>query len=176
MARELVIRHCDTAEAWHVAARSTLDRLDHAVRTTIASAPVQTIWRHFVDALREHFAEEEAILFPALRALARGELPEGDDYLRQLDAMEEELDGVRHLTATLRLYSRELGRLEDDFLEFVEALEDHARREQEELLPAARLLIAELHGIHLLRDSPPDSPDSRTDPPRAAIDEIERSR
>ncbi len=176
MARDLVIRHCDSAEAWHVAARSTLDRLDHQVRSGAAGARLQATWGHFVTALRAHFAEEEAVVFPALRTLAKGGLPAGDAFLNHLDDMDDEVESVRSLTGALRLSSRELGLAEQDFLDFIDDLEEHARREQEELLPAARALIADLQGRGVLDEELVSTGDRGPDPLRQAISKIPRSR
>lgn len=134
---------CDRALAFHDEARAQLDALGPAVRSTAQNARLQAPWAHFERELREHFAEEESVLFPALRALAAGEDPGEGPWRAQLDELSRELDEVRTIADALRSAARDAGPLELSLLELLDGLEAHAQAEAEVLLPAARTALQE---------------------------------
>lgn len=141
MPRDIVLRTCDGAEAWHVECRASLNLLDDLLHHERHPPGLLAPWEHFARGMRTHFEEEEQVLFPALRALARGQAPRGEDFLVLLEEMEQELDEIRTISDALRNAARDGGELEQRILELLDDLEEHARREEEELLPAAKQLV-----------------------------------
>jgi hypothetical protein len=141
MSNDGVQQLCDGAEAWHVQTRPIIDSLDQRVRDGSHGPGLVAPWTHFIKALRSHFAEEEGVLFPALRVLERGGTPEGERWKEVLAEMERELDEFRTIADAVRNAARDAGPLEMELLELLDSLEEHARIEEEELVPAARALL-----------------------------------
>lgn len=142
MFRDQVVSLCDGADAWNGRARVTLESLDRQIRGSTTDKRLLAPWDHFARGLRAHFAQEEQVLFPALRALAGGEPPEGERFVRMLEEMAQEIGEVCTIADALRNAARDAGDLEPDILAFLDELEEQARREGEQLLPAARQLLA----------------------------------
>lgn len=132
---------CHQAVAFHQSARARLDALAPEVRENAQGVRLTAPWDHFERGVRGHFAEEEEVLFPALRAAAAGEAPVGDAWRGLLREMERELDEVRTIADALRNAARDAGPLERDLLDLLDDLEEHARIEEEVLLPAARRVL-----------------------------------
>ncbi|MCK6505420.1 hemerythrin domain-containing protein [Myxococcota bacterium] len=137
-----VLTLCDDAQAWHVTARATLARLDDRVRSGTADPRLIAPWTHFTRGIRAHLAEEELVLFPALRELAQGKAPPTESWRGMLDDMERELSEMETLSAALRSAARDAGPLEAELLDLLDDLEVHARVEEQELLPAARRMLS----------------------------------
>lgn len=137
-----VLTLCDDAQAWHVTARATLERLDARVRSGTADPRLIAPWAHFTRGIRAHLAEEELVLFPALRELAHGRAPPTETWRQMLDEMERELAEMETLSTALRSAARDAGPLEAELLDLLDDLEVHARVEEQELLPAARRMLA----------------------------------
>lgn len=141
MSRELILDLCDGAEAWHEIALAELLRIDGLLSQSEAAPGLIAPWVHFVRGLRAHMNEEEEVLFPALRAIARGEVPEGDQHLVLLEEMAQEIGEIQTIAEALRSATRDAGEVEAPILDLLDQLEAHARREEEELLPAAHELL-----------------------------------
>lgn len=133
---------CEGAQAWHLAAGPRLDRLDGAVRAGTTDPRLLAPWEHFARGLRAHFAEEELVLFPALRALAAGRAPTGEGWRQVVHQVERERSELETLATALRSAARDAGALEAELLALIDDLEEHARMEEEELLPAARAVLS----------------------------------
>ena len=136
-----VLTLCDDAQAWHVTGRATLDKLDARVRSGTTDPRLIAPWTHFARGLRAHLAEEELVLFPALRDLAQGRTPPTENWRQMLDEMERELSEMETLSTALRSAARDAGPLEAELLDLLDDLEVHARVEEQELLPAARRML-----------------------------------
>ena len=130
------------AEGAHRRMLATLVVLDRQVGDSTHSARLVAPWNHFVTGIRAHFAEEEASLFPALRAAACGSAPPDGPWTQQLAEMERELDQVRTIADALREAARDAGDLEQPLLDLLDTLEVHATIESEALLPAAWAALA----------------------------------
>jgi|GEM_PF-3360358 len=142
MPRTLVRALCDALEAAHGVLRDRLTDLDGRIQAAAPDPRLAAPWAHFIRGLRAHLAEEELVLFPALRSLARG-VPVADPAFRSLLAeLGQELDEIATISDALRNAARDAGPLEADILALLDELETHARREQDELLPAALDLLA----------------------------------
>ena len=131
----------DRAEAYHGHLRAEIDRLDAAFSSRDLTPRLSAPWRHFADGLRDHMAVEEQVLFPAIRALAALQDPGEADWRTPLAEMQYELDELRTIFDALRSAAPEAGDLETDLLTLLDALEEHARREEEQLQPAAAELV-----------------------------------
>ena len=141
MPRDRLRQHCDRALAWHARVKPSLVDMDRRVRDGSHGPGLVAPWSHFTRSLDAHFAEEETVLFPALRALAGGGVPESERWRTMLAAMERELDECRTIADALRNAARDAASLESDLLNLLDSLEEHARFEEEELVPAARALL-----------------------------------
>lgn len=142
MSTDSLTELCARAEAWHTEARQTLDRLDPDVRDNAQGVRLIAPWDHFVRGLRGHFAEEEEVLFPALRAVDRGETPPDGPWREMLGELERELDEVRTIADALRNAARDADALEIPLLDLLDTLEAHAEEEATALHPAALAALA----------------------------------
>lgn len=156
------------AEAYHHHLRQALDRLDAAFAARELTPRLSAPWRHFAEGMRDHMAVEEQILFPAVRALAALSEPGEGDWRTPLAEMQFELDELRTIFDALRSAAPEAGDLEGDLLTLLDDLEEHARREEEQLQPAAAALVERWEREHaagagqrVRADSPEPAPPPR---------------
>lgn len=118
--------------------RDLLAAMDSALYGDSSWVALQTLVRH-------HFEEEERIVFPLLAvlpALADGKLPAGPETL--IAAAAALRDSLGHLSAEhqmvhVLLEEVSARRGDERFLRFRDALQRHARLEEEVLFPAAIL-------------------------------------
>jgi regulator of cell morphogenesis and NO signaling len=123
----------------HAYLRLHMPRLERAFQEARVSPELLRPWRDLVFTMVEHMHKEEEILFPAIQAVARGEPEmwiEGP-----MAMMESEHDEIRRIEDELRTRSRLAGPLERDLVELLDDLAEHARKEDEELFPAARAAL-----------------------------------
>lgn len=89
-----------------------------------------------------HLMKEEQILFPAILARCEGGVSGGCGLAGPIAQMRAEHDEIRTLEDALRSAAREAGPLEAGLLAMLDDLVEHARKEDEELFPAALALEA----------------------------------
>ena len=136
-----VLATIEEALHFHGRFRRMLGTVDRKVLEAEPDKRFTAPWAHFTRAMREHFQEEELILFPALEALAEGERVSDVAFAVLLDEMVYELDVTMTLCDAVRSAARDVGDLEQEVLELLDELEEHARLEQEVLVPRARALV-----------------------------------
>ena len=134
---------CTGAQGWHDRFRTAIADFGVVFAGMELTPRFTAPWDHFTRGLLEHLREEETELFPALIAIADGKEPESDSWKVHLNEMQMELDEIRTISDALRSAATELGEHEQPLLELLDELEEHARREEEELWPAAMSLIGE---------------------------------
>jgi hypothetical protein len=163
MSTPTLTERCALAEAWHEDARQTLDFLDPLVRQNTQGVRLIAPWDHFVRGIRGHFAEEEEVLFPALRAVDGGEPPPDGPWQDMLAELERELDEVRTIADALRNAARDAGELERPLLDLLDALEAHAEEEALRLHPAALAALSPEAAAPPTPSAPAPAPASRPD-------------
>lgn len=136
------IAACLAAEEWHRRCLERIGELDQDFRRQNASPRLTAPWAHFTRGLREHFAIEESRVFPAIRAMAHGKVPEREDFAGPLHDLRFELDELRTIADALANAAPEAGAREADLLALLDELEEHARREEKELFPLAMELLS----------------------------------
>ena len=109
-----------------------------------AHAPIELMrpWRDLLYTMGDHMQKEEVILFPALKALSRGEPElwvEGP-----MAAMEMAHMDIRDIEAALRSVADLAGPNRAHLIELLDDLSEHARIEDEELFAGARQTIGEM--------------------------------
>jgi len=140
---ETVLRMCRGAVGWHSHFRGRLRAFDDTFRQLDLSPGFMAPWGHFHRELTVHLDEEEGELFPALIAAAEGDPTPADGRFRaHLKDMQTELDEIRTIADALRVAAPEVGEHEVPLLSLLDDLEEHARRESEDLWPAATALLA----------------------------------
>lgn len=130
------------AARFHARCLERVDALEQAIRDMDTTPRLTAPWGHFVRGLREHFAQEEAVVFPAIRALARGQAPPDEGFAGPLHDLSFELDELRSISDALAAAAPEAGPHEEALLTLLDELEEHARREEQELFPMAMELLA----------------------------------
>lgn len=164
---------CIKASAEHEDLRTAMALIDQRLADSEAGKPLLAPWTHLRRGLDEHFAAEEAQLFPAILALAGDEEPRGLDWISPLHHLQFELDEVRCIADALRNAARDAGPHEALLHGFLDRLEEHARTEEEELFPAAMALVdrwrARTSAPVALAEAPapeatPPEPDAPTQP------------
>lgn len=159
----------DRAEAYHKHLQAVLDRLDAAFAARDLTPRLGAPWRHFAEGMRDHMRVEEQVLFPAVRALAALQDPGDADWRTPLAEMQFELDELRTIFDALRSAAPEAGDLEGQLLTLLDELEEHARREEEQLQPAAQELVERWQRMHNAAIGQPttEETDEPAPPPRA---------
>lgn len=137
-------------ETHHAFLHRELPRLAAALRD--AKPQVRVPFGHLCRTMESHMMKEEQILFPAIIALAESGEMSGCGVSGPIAQMCAEHDEIRTLETALRAASRAAGPLENDLLCLLDDLAEHARKEDEELFPAALALA----GVAV--DAGPDSP------------------
>lgn len=97
-------------------------------------------FHHLHATMDEHMMKEEAILYPAIIALAERGEADGCGIAGPIQQMSAEHDQIRTLEAALRSAARDAGPHEADLLAMLDDLSEHARIEDEELFPTALAL------------------------------------
>lgn len=114
-------------------------------RLAVALAPesprVRAPFAHLQRVMDDHMGKEEQILFPAIFQLCMGEGVDGCGVIGPIRQMQHEHDTIRTLESALREAARDAGPLQDDILELLDDLCEHARKEDEELFPAVLALV-----------------------------------
>ena len=136
----------DRALAYHDQLRATVARLDAAFASRDLTPRLSAPWRHFTEGIVDHMKIEEEILFPALRAIALGQDPGDADFDTPLHEMQNELDELNTILDALRSAAPEAADLELDLLTMLDELEEHARKEEQILQPAAVAMVAAWRG------------------------------
>lgn len=134
-------RACREAMAFHERLRGTLDRLGPALHHQGALPKLGPAWQSLAQSIRPHIDAEDAVLFPALIAMAEQNAALDNDIVDELGAMSFELDTLMALSAAVREAAPEAGLLQWDIYSMLDELETHATREQQHILPAALELL-----------------------------------
>lgn len=138
-----VLDGLDKAIEVHRSLRARLAAVDDAIEALPDTTPrLLAPWSHFVRGMNAHMQQEEELVFPAVRALALGQTPV-EGFEAPLLEMQYEIDEVRILGDALRNAAPDAGPVEPMLLELLDALEEHARMEEERLFPVAVALLEE---------------------------------
>ena len=124
----------DILENHHKPLRTSLPQLEEALS---AVPSLQKVLQELMWTMNDHMMKEEAILFPSISALARGEGGSGCGVLGPIQQMRHEHTEIRALEATLRQRSGEAGAAEPALLAMLDDLAIHADKEDTQLFPAA---------------------------------------
>jgi molybdenum cofactor biosynthesis enzyme MoaA/iron-sulfur cluster repair protein YtfE (RIC family) len=119
----------------HALLKRELPLLEAGLRD--ADAAVRVPFGKLVRVLNEHLMKEEAILFPAILALAEGHAVDGCGVHGPIAQMQAEHEVIRALEEELRVERARAGTLGPDLLRLLDDLAEHARKEDEWLFPAA---------------------------------------
>jgi len=91
----------------------------------------------FARTMEHHLAKEEQILFPAILALCEHGDMVGCGLVGPIQQMRHEHDEIRAMELELRGLAASAGQSRDELVALLDDLAEHARREDEELFPAA---------------------------------------
>lgn len=143
----------DILDTHHALLKRELPRLEAAFKD--APLGLRQPFERLCRTMESHLMKEEQILFPAIFELCeRGEMV-GCGLYGPIRQMEHEHQEIRAIEAELRGAARHAGALERDLVALLDDLAEHARKEDEELFPAA-LTAMEAHSE---RAAPPPAED-----------------
>jgi iron-sulfur cluster repair protein YtfE (RIC family) len=152
-----------------------------ALYEALSGAPnLQRVFGELRMLLTDHLMKEEVILFPMITALARSGSTEGCGLMGPIRQMRHEHTRIRGLEEELRRRSAEAGPAEASLIALLDDLLVHARKEDENLFPAAFVLAGlpepdwDDEPVSTLPTSPPrlapsPSPAPSTSDPRPSL-------
>jgi uncharacterized radical SAM superfamily Fe-S cluster-containing enzyme/hemerythrin superfamily protein len=136
----------------HAFEKAELQRLGAAIAEMDATPRLTAPFAHLRNFLESHMMKEEQVLFPSIQALESGQFV---DISCMIAGMRHEHDELSTYEVALRSAARDAGPLEDDILAFLDDLVEHARKEEEELFPAALAMYeARANGTPVAADAP----------------------
>jgi iron-sulfur cluster repair protein YtfE (RIC family) len=125
---------------YHALLQSELPALDAALAGTppVLSHP----WRELSSLLRDHVAKEEQLLFPMVRSLARGGIPDGVGLEGLVRQMNFEHACVKPLAAQVRANADLAGAAQDRLVAVLDGLAELVALEDDGVFPAVLALAA----------------------------------
>ncbi len=130
------------ALAFHAWFRERVDVLDTSLAE--ASPALRAPWETFHRAIMHHIKEEEEGLLPSLLGLTASGTLTGESFAEQIAHLQCEIDQIGTMTAALRATAVCAGEHETALLDLLDALDAHARQEEETLLPAVLDMLEEM--------------------------------
>ena len=125
----------------HDALRGAIAALDPHLTPSGEPTKLTRQWVRFCRDLEEHMELEDAQVLPALSALSEGREPEVEAYEEHLLSMGAELEIMRTVAGAMADVAGLAGDQEAELRALLAQLEEHARREEEDLFPLAMEML-----------------------------------
>ncbi len=106
-----------------------------------APVDIRQHWAELAQVLEDHLMKEEVILFPSIQALAGGDQSTAMHVMGPIPQMKVDHANIRRLEAQLRADVPRAGAAGAALTALLDDLAEHARKEDEELFPAALALL-----------------------------------
>ena len=126
----------DALEEYHPRCVEELDAVERLLSARRSPEPILSPWRRLRDKVRHVVAKEESVVFPAVRALYRGEPHEAVVVGSAIGVMEIEHEELHQLQEIIRLNAGLAGPVSGRVETFLDELGTHLARQDRELFPA----------------------------------------